>query len=110
MSIRKQLLERARLLGARQGHKATRLEREAEEKGLESEEVKLEKLSIAKEARAAEERALQFNPRFGREFICSDCAVIRETVSYLIAVEGDDTVDKFRYSTCGAEFAISSWG
>ena len=114
MGIAKELLKRARLLEAQQEKKASRLEREAETEAEGCEDVASEKLSAAKEARSAQERALQFNPRLGRELICTDCAVLRDTVSPLkpsdrtFVATGDDSLDVFRCSSCGFEISISA--
>lgn len=122
MSIRKQLLERARLLEARQDQKATRLEREAaeetartedadEKERLKRKEVALEKLTSSKEARAAQKRLLDFSPHLWKEWRCPDCvaAGVDSTLTPDIrrfAETGDDSFDVFRCSACGYEISV----
>lgn len=101
MSVRKKLMERARLLAAR-------LEREADK----LQEIAPEKIREAKAAHLVQQRLLQFSPNFGPDWSCPDCFILRDTVSPLKASDhgfvetGADNLDVFRCSSCGFEISV----
>ena len=111
MSVRKNLIERARLLAAQQEKKAARLECEARE----CEDVTPKKLTAAKIAGAAHDRLLDFSPRLGGDFICPECFILRGVDSVLkpnidrFVETGDDTFDEFRCRECGYKITVSDW-
>jgi hypothetical protein len=102
-STRNQLIQTALELGS--GHKRRELDTQEKKNALRLEMQQQE--HIAKEARFAFERSLNFDVTLGTDYLCPRCWVAQGVRSTLVAVPTErHDEDDFQCSSCGGEFTF----